>query len=338
MNDNPINQAAFDWLARVDAGLTAAETAEFEAWLAADARHYGAYIRAQAVFGQARRIKAFAHSPDPDDWAHYIQAGNDDPPREAEAGDSVDAPARRVSRRAFFGVAGGVAAVGLAAAFFATGRPAQALTFQTGLGERRDVLLADGSRVALNTDSELRVLFDKTLRIVELIRGEALYNVVHDGKRPFIVDAAGFKVRADEASFAIQQLRGFRPQLLVKEGTVDVTPNNSTSLKVEANTKITFLIGSKLSGVMLSPEEMDRELMWREGKIAFEDTPLYSAIATFDRYGPVHIDVQDPYLLNRTVSGVFSSDDPMGFAKVVAELFDLNAIPEGKGIALRRKG
>ena len=71
---NTINEIAFDWLARADGGLSSSEEAELSAWLAADTRHSGAYIRAKAVFIQANRAKAFAHTPDPDDWPLVSEA------------------------------------------------------------------------------------------------------------------------------------------------------------------------------------------------------------------------------------------------------------------------
>lgn len=342
MNDNPINRAAFDWLVRGDAGLNPVQQAELQAWLDADPRHYGAYMRARAVFAQGRRIKAFAHSPDPDSWIAYARPDNgtaadgDEEKQVCPTADPVPRPAMPVARRAVLGLAGSVAVAGFAAAMFGTSQPAQALTVQTRRGERRNIVLTDGSRVALNTDSELRVLFDDRRRVVQLVRGEALCVVSPDGSRPFIVDAAGFKVRADAASFAVQAVHGAPPQVIVKQGAVDVIPDHSTSVKVVANTKVTFVTESSLSGAALSPEQLNRELLWREGKIAFDDTPLRSAIAAFDRYGPVHIRVDDPALLDHTVTGVFASDDPMGFARVVGELFDARAVPEGQGIALRR--
>ncbi len=338
MKDNSVNDAAFDWLVRVDRGLSSAEQTELDAWLASDSRHYGAYIRAKAVFSQAGRAKAFAHSPDPDDWVRVAQSEEQDVISDIPIADNDQDNSEPVSRRAFLGLAGGVAATGLALAFLASGQSAQALTFRTGLGEMRDISLDDGTKIALNTESEIRVLYGKEQRTVELIRGEALFDVAPEAERPFVVDAIGFQARAVGTSFAIQQLQGVAPQLVVKEGMVDVTPAHATSLRVIANTRITVLSGGRVSRKMLSQAELDRELMWREGKIAFDDTPLRNAIAAFDRYGSVHIEVEDPLLLNHTVTGVFSSDDPMGFANVVAEVFDLNAVPEGRGIVLRKKG
>ncbi len=342
MHENSISEAAFDWLVRVDAGLSPAQQTELQAWLDADSRHYGAYIRAKAVFAQSRRIKAFAHSPDPDSWSAYAQPDEEIASAEDHAGHEdaaayADAsPAAPVARRAVLGLAGGMVVAGLGVALFGASQRAQAVTFHTRRGERRDIVLDDGSRVALNTDSEMRVLFDDRRRLVQLVRGEALCVVSSDSVRPFIVNAAGFKVRAEAGSFAVQALQGAPPQVIVKQGEVDVIPDHSTSIKVVANTKVTLSTNSSLSGALLSPEELDRELLWREGKIAFDDTPLRSAIAAFDRYGPVHIRVDDPQLLDRTVTGVFASDDPVGFAHVVGELLDARVVSDERGIALHR--
>lgn len=337
MNDNPINQIAFDWLVRADRGLTPAEQAELAEWLAADARHNGAFIRAKAVFNHARRIRAFADSPDPDTWVANVPSEKVGHVIEIPSADNDVAITGKTSRRAFLGLAGGLAAAGIGVAFLATGDTAHAVTFRTKQGERRQITLADGTAVTLNTQSEIRVLLGQQVRSVRLMTGEVLFEVAPDKHRPFIVDAVGFQARAEGTSFSIQQLGRSAPQLVVREGVVDVTPANATSLEVGANTRVTIYSRGRVFRERLTAADLDRELMWREGKIAFEDTPLASAIDTFGRYGSTNIDVEDPALMNLTITGVFSSDDPMGFATVVAQVFDLQAIPEGRGITLRKK-
>lgn len=337
MKDNLIDQTAFDWLTRVDAGLTTDEDVDFATWLHADQRHYGAYMRAKAVSIHADRIKAFAHSPDPDDWKDYIDQGKNDFAQLAVVERSDDSPRENLSRRRFLGGLGVATFAGLTAGYFLTSQPAEALTIQTGLGERKELRLADGSIVALNTDSKLRILFNQHSRTVELVRGEVLYDVVPDQHRPFIVKARGFEIRTSEASFVVQQLPATQSQLIVEKGVLDLTPANSTKLEVAAPTKIQFMAGNHLSGTILTQDAMARELLWREGKVAFDDTPLAGAIATFERYGTVQFNVENRQLLNQTVSGVFSSDDPIGFAEVVAEIFDLEVSRADGKIALRSK-
>ena len=335
MNDNLINELAFEWLTRADGGLSSTEQAKLSAWLAADSRHFGAYMRAKAVFIQASRAKAFAHSPNPDEWLLNIGTAEPATTGNGLLADNDIEDSAPIARRAFFGLAGGVAAAGIGFAFLATGQQAQALTFRTKRGEMQNFSLEDGTKILLNTDSEIRVMLDNNLRKVEFVRGEAIFDVAYDEHRPFLVDAKSFMTRAVGTSFALRKTLGIAPQIVVKKGSVDLTPYNSTSLRVDANTQVTVFSGGRVLRKMLTGPELDRELIWREGKIAFNDTSLRDAIATFARYGDTYIEVNDPALLNETVTGVFSSNDPMGFAKSVAQIFDVEAIPEGRGVILR---
>ena len=335
MKHNPINQTAFDWLARIDAGLTVLEENEFEAWLASDNRHRGAYIRAKAVFYRARGVKGLSFA-NPAGRENVREMGRGYLVPAPDMGDIEEGNEEPVSRRRFIGMAGAAASVaGVAGFLFLSDQPAQAFTYRTRRGEKRNILLPDGTRVDLNTDSEMQVLFTRKFRTLDLTRGEALYNVAHDANRPFIVDAADFSLRTDDAIFAIRKIRGDQPELIVKKGTVELRTADGAPVRVAESIKLTFEPGKPLSGIRLSQSELDRELIWEQGKIAFEDTPLRQAISEFARYGAVHIRVEDPRLLDRTVTGVFSSDDPMGFARAVAEIFDMQAIPEGQGLTLR---
>jgi transmembrane sensor len=326
---NAISDASFDWLMRADRGLTPAEQAELDSWLAADIRHFGAYARAQSIFAHAKRTKALGTDFDPEQFVSRIETPSAD-------NDYQGAP-DKLSRRMFLGASGAVAASGAMFLLFATGEAAQAITYRTELGELRNIDLADGSRMIMNTGSEIKLLFSRESRSVSLIRGEVLFNVSHDPKRPFIVDATDFEVKAVGTSFAVQNFAGRAAQLVVQDGIVDVMPPRAAALRVLANTKVTISSDGSLQQVSLSQSELERELLWQEGKIAFEDTSLASAIETFKRYGGTQIYVEDPDLLKLTITGVFSSDNPVGFAKVVAEAFELTAIPEGRGIRLRKE-
>ena len=81
-------------------------------------------------------------------------------------------------------------------------------TYRTALGEQRLVTLADGSRLRLNTDSAVRVRLGSGLRRVELLRGEAFFEVAHDAARPFIVSADGARVRAVGTKFDVRREGG----------------------------------------------------------------------------------------------------------------------------------
>ena len=113
-----------------------------------------------------------------------------------------------------------VVAIGLAfAAVYLQVRPVQ---YETAVSEQRDVLLADGSRITLNTDTALTVRYAATSRRVELARGEAIFAVKHDVARPFEVVAGQTVTRALGTEFNVDR-RSDRIRVSVIEGVVRVS-------------------------------------------------------------------------------------------------------------------
>ncbi|MDI1364487.1 MAG: FecR domain-containing protein, partial [bacterium] len=84
---------------------------------------------------------------------------------------------------------GGLALAGVVAAGVVILIGSQAKTYQTDIGERVTAHLDDGSTVQLNTDTRLRVRFRLGERRLELVKGQAFFDVAHDPRRPFLVTA-----------------------------------------------------------------------------------------------------------------------------------------------------
>src|SRR5205823_4691644 len=79
-------------------------------------------------------------------------------------------------------------------------------TLRTAAGERRVVTLSDGSQVQLDSLSELQVRYSGQTRALELIKGQARFDVAHETGRPFEVNAASRKVVALGTAFNIDLL------------------------------------------------------------------------------------------------------------------------------------
>ena len=94
--------------------------------------------------------------------------------------------------------------------------------YETRIGEQRDVLLSDGSRVTLNTNTALSVHYSKGRRFLVLERGEALFSVAHNTARPFDVAAAGTLTRAVGTEFNVD-MRNTKVTVSVLEGVVQVS-------------------------------------------------------------------------------------------------------------------
>ena len=79
--------------------------------------------------------------------------------------------------------------------------------YETVIGQQKSIALSDGSSIQMNTDSQVQVAYSSGARAIHLLKGEALFSVMPDPKRPFEVYAAESVVRAVGTAFAVH-LRG----------------------------------------------------------------------------------------------------------------------------------
>jgi transmembrane sensor len=307
-----IDAEAAGWSARIDRGLLEpAEERAFQAWMHADVRSAGAYARMRALALTSERARALGPDFDP----------------------AAFRPAPFLARRTLLGAAGAVAASALIAA-----GTWQALRhrgrFATGKGETRVVALKDGSVVTLNTVSEIQVNFSGTARAVELIGGEALFDVAKNKTRPFVVSAGDTDVRAVGTSFTVRRLDAAPVEVLVREGVVEVFKPDAgaTPVRIAANNMAVAQVGqgAAIASTPVPVAQMHRQLAWQNGQIAFEGETLAQAAQEFSRYSDTRIVVEDPALAREEIAGLFKATDPVGFAKKIA--ISLNARAEiGEG-------
>ena len=311
------NATAAAWVAREDRGaLDAGERAARDAWLRADTRNFGAYARARAVSAQATRAAA------------AMRAG----------GNGGGTRGSRGWLR-YFGLAATVAAAAWLghALFLAASRDAHA--YRTARGEVLRMPLSDGSVVTLDSETELEVAYTPGRRGIRLLRGEALFDVAKDRSRPFVVSSAQATVTAVGTSFSVaapQEAQG-AVRVLVREGKVDfaTTPDGRRRARLEANETAAARPGAPIRVERLQPESVRDRLAWREGMLAFQGDTLATAAQRFRRYSEVRIVIDDPALARRRVVGLYSANDPAGFARSVALSLGLVAERRGDAIHLR---
>lgn len=302
-----IDAVAADWAARIDRGaLSPADEDALDAWIAGDARRLGAFMRMRAVALQSNSARALGPDFDPDAFAR------------------AEPRAQRLTRRRmlwFGGSAAAACALGAVGLRLAT----RAALHETRLGEVRVVTLEDGSVVTLNTASRIRVAFADARRTVTLEEGEALFDVARDPARPFVVEAGGTSVRAVGTSFSVKRLSDAPVEVLVREGVVEVgQPATARPVRMTANMRI--VTGRAAARpIEITGNEVDREIAWRSGRIAFEGEPLAQAAAAFGRYSDTRIIIEDPGIGREEITGLFASNDPVTFARAAAASLELKA-------------
>jgi transmembrane sensor len=308
-------EEAASWFARRSRlSVTTDELRDFRDWQKQNG-NAAAYAQIEAAWATTGTL-----SGDPHIQAALIQTLARRPPRTRRA-----AAVGGLPRGALF--ATGVLVLVASGALFVFLRPPP--SYNTALGEQSQVTLDDGSRVHLNTDSKLVIRFHRGERDVELARGEAFFEVAHDAKRPFIVQADGARVRAIGTKFSVRRdASGVQVTLL--EGQVRVArADASASAVLNANQQLT------VSATGLSkPKSTDAagETAWTSGRLTFHATPLAEAVAEVNRYTThkVTLDLAAS-AAQQPITGVFDTGDTDAFVNSVAVALDLQAskAPDG---------
>jgi transmembrane sensor len=212
--------------------------------------------------------------------------------------------------------------------------------YETGVGERRVVTLADGSQVQLDSLTKLRINYSEHARDLELIKGQARFDVARDVQRPFSVLAAGQKVIATGTAFNVDLLNRELFVTLI-EGRVAVLPETGALPKNRPAASSSLGTGSSPSTITPSipkPESKPIELeagqqltigesgaakvaeanvqqatAWQSGQIVVEDEPLSAVVARVNRYSPRPVTLADEKIALLRISGVFNTGDVDGF-------------------------
>lgn len=102
--------------------------------------------------------------------------------------------------------------------------------FETGASQRKRVLLADGSTVVMNAYSKIKldtVSYDRRDRVVELLAGEAFFEVKKDSTKVFIVHTQDIQTKVLGTSFTVKNYAELDDiSVSVFTGKVQVTANN----------------------------------------------------------------------------------------------------------------
>jgi len=175
--------------------------------------------------------------------------------------------------------------------------------YYTGTGERRQVVLADGSHITLNANSAVDVRFTADQRHIVLRKGEALFDVTPDPQRPFGVQAGALNATALGTIYAVRR-EGANVDVTVRRGRVAVTegPDKMTLGVGEA-------VGARATGLgMKQNVDVDKILAWQQGRLVFELTPLSQVLEQVERYRPGILLLRDARLGALKVSGTFQLD------------------------------
>lgn len=361
-----IEGEASAWLIRRDSGMwTPEDEARFTEWLAASTLHKVAYLRLELAWEDAARLKALGAGvageapPPPGEWhlsPFFESAGARPNPVADEAAiggpddDSPDAPkdftarapseahppdgaliagrARRPRLRVRHFALAATVLLASGITYFALNQPSD--HYRTGVGRIESVPLQDGSRVTLNTDSEIRVHLTQAERQVTLEHGEAFFVVAKDPRRPFVVKVGDKRVIAVGTQFSVR--RGVNDaEVVVTEGQVRVEDAGETLLTPGS------IARAGDAGVLVQRKtvaEVQEQLSWRSGILMFRDQTLGEAAAEFNRYNERKIVIADPKVAALRIEGNFRATNVDAFVRLLENGFPVRAATEGRDVVL----
>jgi len=311
---------ATEWAVRLrSTDVTDQDRAQFESWLAADARNRESFKRSESLWAMAANARV-QH-----DMVSELLA---------EASGEAAAPhlrqaAWRYARAA--AVVALVAAIGLQ--FY---DPSGDSKVATKAGEQRTLMLEDGSTIQLNTDTRVSYHVDARSRRVALKRGEAFFDVAKDPSRPFVVEVGRSEVRVVGTQFSVRQV-GDRVEVVVKEGRVEVTPEVSVSANHPAQ-RVELTPGDRMElehqTIKVAAVDVNRAMAWRSGEIEFRGETLEDVIAELNRYAATPMVIEDDSLRGLRVSGLFKVADLQSIRFMLHESLGVEFTPHANEISL----
>ena len=302
-----IDEAAAQWVARLNGDDSVTTRQAFEAWHEADPRHQGAYLRAEAAWMMLDRAQVMAHGD-----TLLARRALDKKLKHNRAA---------ITRRS---VMGGAVAATLTGAVAVGYVLKNRLSVATRVGELRSVPLKDRSVASVNTNSQIDVDMTPQIRHVALVKGEAWFEVAKNPEVPFVVSAGDIRVRAVGTAFSVRRYET-GADVLVTEGTVEAWNVNDTGKRVTLTAGHEAFVPLKLEVVAVAyrPEEVERRLAWRDREIVLNSETLAEAVAEFNRYNSRQIVISDPALGEQKLVGGFHVDQPETFARAVHAALDV---------------
>lgn len=202
--------------------------------------------------------------------------------------------------------------------------------YHTKTGEQRNIELADGSRILLNTNTAVSVDYRNSFRQITLHHGQARFTVARDVQRPFEVNSGGLTVRALGTVFDVYRQDSGEIDVTVQEHAVAVRTQNKTGTSADGQpTQVEVKEGQHLrydgKNNLDKPESVDgvQAAAWQQRRLFINDRPLAELIAELERYRVGRIFLADAELKNFRVSGLFSLADPDGALVKVRKILAL---------------
>jgi transmembrane sensor len=278
-----IQQNAADWFAKLrNSRATEEDRHQFEAWLAADPKHPKAY----------RDIETFWNTP------QFVQT---------LAAIPLSSQQNKLTKHSYRIALPSVAACFIIATFIL--RPnldCLQADHCTQIGEIKNIQLSDGSNVILNSQSAINVNLSNNARHVELVQGEALFEVQRNPALPFVVTSHFGQTRVLGTQFVVREDKQ-SDTISVIQGIVAVSQGNLRPALLKVNDQITINADQASPVQRIAATSISA---WTKGHLVVNSTNLETVIKEIGRYRKGTVFIKNKHLKALKVSGRFDINHP----------------------------
>lgn len=336
-----ISEEAAEWFVRIkDRDLDSTGQHEYVKWLKQSPLHVAEFLRVSQNYLRYRRAELPAFEPAESAESNVFELRL----REIE----LSEPKSKRPPVATWKIAATVATVACSLLFGSLVKVAWFdRTIETGAGEWRQVALTDGSTMRVGPLTDVRIEFSDQHRTINLLQGQAFFQVAKDKRRPFFVNSGVATVRAVGTQFAVSRASS-DVVVTVSEGTVAVTrgkppatpgtlaqnqngmPSSVAEIPVSADEQVK--VSPRAWPTKVNKVNSTRELAWTRQQLMFDTETLAEAAAAFNRLNRVQISVDDAEIAQWRVCCVFDATDPESFAQSMAEESGIGLVHDPFGV------
>ncbi len=189
---------------------------------------------------------------------------------------------------------------------------------QCPMGARINFALPDGTTGYLNSGSSLwySVDFQKSRNVK--VTGEAYFDVFHDSKHPFIVQAENINVKVLGTKFNLISYKDdITEEVILNEGSVEIFGANGKIIsRIKPNQMFTLEKDKK--GYRIDEVDSEQYSSWTNGKLAFKNESMGKVAKRLGRWYNVDIIIEDKELLQYTFRATFINEGLEEVLKLIA--------------------
>jgi transmembrane sensor len=324
--DSRVPEEAARWFARLQGeAATGDDWLAFERWLQAAPEHQRAYEQLENLWVDL-------------DNAPVVRDLGGRPLLAARRRTPARRDVRALRRRAWLGAGAAVAAsLAVAVGVGLNRSQAPTETYRTAPGEARQITLADGTHIRLNAASAITVRLDPDARRVQMADAEAVFDVTHDARRPFLIAVGDRQVRVVGTEFNLRHRAGV-VDLTVRRGTVEVRPAGAPQARptrVTVGQELTHAEGAP--GQVLKASDPDAAFAWTSGQLIYRDQPLSDVAADLTRRFATPVRTADARTAALRFSGVLVTDDEADVLRRLEAYAPVRVEKTDAAIVLRRR-